>query len=307
MNEKIKHLISIKGLEVNNINEILSLASTYFDRDNKYILSNNKLAGVTCSNLFFENSTRTKSTFELAAQKLGAHVLSLHMASSSSSKGESLLDTVANICAMQTQILVIRHNEEGTPLMLSKHVPEYTHIINAGDGRGEHPTQALLDMYTIKLNKGDISKLSVAVVGDILHSRVARSNLYALKLLGCQDIRVIAPKNLLPFDIDTFNIKVFDSMENGIKDADVIIMLRIQNERMTSGLISSIQDYQRQYGLDSIKIKYAKHNVSVMHPGPINRGIEISNEVADGPHSLILQQVRNGLAVRMAVMEYLLF
>ena len=248
----------------------------------------------------------------MAAQKLGAHILSLNIASSSTAKGESLIDTVNNICAMQTDILVMRHTQSGAPFSLIKLIPDNVHIINAGDGQHEHPTQALLDMYTILKHKccneniEDFANLRVAIVGDILHSRVARSNIFALNTLGCTDIRLIAPNTLLPHDIENLGITAFSNMKQGLADVDIIIMLRLQNERMQSGFIPSRQKYFNEYGLDNIKLGYAKPNAIVMHPGPINRGVEISTEIADGKQSLILKQVHYGIAVRMAVMQTLI-
>ncbi|MFM2344851.1 MAG: Aspartate carbamoyltransferase [Pseudomonadota bacterium] len=305
----LKHLLSIEGLPKQIIWRILKLATNYLDNN---LPSLNTLYGFTVSNLFFENSTRTRSTFELAAQKLGAHVLSLNIATSSTAKGESLLDTVNNICAMQTNLLVMRHAESGAPFSLVNHIPSNVHIINAGDGQHEHPTQALLDMCTILKHKclseniEDFANLRVAIVGDILHSRVARSNIFALSILGCTDIRLISPKTLLPKNVEHLGVTVYNDMKEGLKDVDVVIMLRLQNERMQSGFIPNKQDYFNEYGLDNHKLTYAKPDAIVMHPGPINRGVEIATEVADGKQSLILNQVKYGIAVRMAVMQTLI-
>jgi aspartate carbamoyltransferase catalytic subunit len=320
----LKHLLCIEGLPKNLIQRILLQAHAYVCND---LPSLNVLAGKTVSNIFFENSTRTRSTFELAAQKLGAHLLSLNIAQSSTSKGESLIDTVNNVCAMQTNILVMRHNASGAPFCLLNHIPKNVAIINAGDGQHEHPTQALLDMYTIfkhKLfnaaknikdididdnidcNLNRFCDLRVAIVGDILHSRVARSNIFALSTLGCMDIRLIAPKTLLPNHIEQLGVQVYHDMPTGLDNVDVVIMLRLQNERMQSSFIHSSTDYFQRFGLTQEMLKYAKPNAIVMHPGPINRGIEITSDVADGAQSVILQQVKYGIAVRMAVMQILM-
>ncbi len=305
----LKHLLSIEGLPKQIIWRILKLADNYVSNG---LPSLNSLHGITVSNLFFENSTRTKSAFELAAQKLGAHVISLNIAYSSTAKGESLIDTVNTICAMQTNILVMRHAESGTPFSLINNIPNDIHIINAGDGQHEHPTQALLDMYTILKHKclgeniDDFSNLRVAIVGDILHSRVARSNIFALSTLGCTDIRLISPKTLVPKNIHNLGVTVYHDMKKGLENIDVIIMLRLQNERMQSGFIPSKEQYFKDYGLDKNKLSYAKPDAVVMHPGPMNRGVEITDDIADGKQSLILKQVHYGIAVRMAVMQILI-
>ncbi len=311
----LKHLLCIEHLPKYLIQAILLQAHKYVCDD---MPSLNSLKGKIVSNIFFENSTRTRSTFEVAAQKLGAHLLSLNIAQSSTSKGESLIDTINNICAMQTNILVMRHHVSGAPFCLLEHIPKNIAIINAGDGQHEHPTQALLDMYTIfrhklydidvniDINLNRFCDMRVAIVGDILHSRVARSNIFALSTLGCTDIRLIAPKTLLPHDIEKLGVRNFTDMKLGLSDVDVIIMLRLQNERMQSSFIKSKEDYFQNFGLNNEKLKYAKPNAIVMHPGPINRGVEISSDIADGTQSVILQQVKYGIAVRMAVMHILM-
>jgi len=299
----LKHLLSIQGLPQDILMRILSLANYYIDNNLPTV---EILKGKTVSNLFFENSTRTRSAFELAAQKLGANILSLNIATSSSSKGESLCDTVSTIISMQTDILVMRHFDSGAPFSLLQTVQK-AHIINAGDGQHEHPTQALLDMCTIgRLKNNNFSNLKVAIVGDILHSRVARSDIFALSTLGCCDIRLIAPKSLLPYAIEELGVKVYADMKQGLKDVDVIIMLRLQNERMQSGFIPNLKEYFNLYGLDEDKLSYAKQDVIIMHPGPMNRGVEISDEAADSKFSVILNQVHNGIGVRMATMHTLI-
>jgi aspartate carbamoyltransferase catalytic subunit len=253
--------------------------------------------------MFFEASTRTRTTFELAAKRLSADVLNLNIGVSSTSKGETLLDTLRNIEAMQCDMFVVRHAESGAAEFVARHVQPHIAVLNAGDGRHAHPTQAMLDMFTIRRHKGRFSELSVAIVGDILHSRVARSQIHALNILGTGEVRVIAPKTLLPAHVESLGVKVFHDLHRGLRDADVVIMLRLQRERMQGALLPSEQEYFRQYGLTTKRLAVAKPDVLIMHPGPINRGVEIDSSVADGPHSVILEQVTNGIAVRMAVMS----
>ncbi|MEG2630657.1 MAG: aspartate carbamoyltransferase catalytic subunit, partial [Comamonas sp.] len=253
--------------------------------------------------LFFENSTRTRTTFEIAAKRLSADVFNLDIARSSASKGESLLDTIANLSAMAADIFVVRHGESGAPYLVAQHVAPHVHVVNAGDGRHAHPTQGLLDMYTIRHYKKDFSNLRVAIVGDVLHSRVARSDIHALTTLGAAEVRVVGPRTLVPSDLSLMGVRVFHTLEEGIRDADVIIMLRLQNERMTGALLPSSQEYFKAFGLTAEKLRLAKPDAIVMHPGPINRGVEIDSEVVDGPQAVILSQVSFGIAVRMAVMS----
>jgi aspartate carbamoyltransferase catalytic subunit len=261
------------------------------------------LRGKSVFNLFFENSTRTRTTFEIAAKRLSADVFNLNINVSSAAKGETLLDTIANLSAMQADLFVVRHQASGAPYLIAQHVAPHVHVINAGDGRHAHPTQGLLDMYTIRHFKKDFSNLTVAVVGDILHSRVARSNIHALTTLGVAEVRAVGPLTLLPSGLDQMGVRVFTDMNEGIKGADVIIMLRLQNERMGGALIPSSHEYFKHYGLTQEKLALAKPDCIVMHPGPMNRGVEIDSAVADGPHSVILNQVTFGIAVRMAVMS----
>ena len=261
------------------------------------------LRGRTVVNLFYEDSTRTRISFEAAAKRLSADVFNLNISISSTNKGETLLDTVANLSAMQADMFVVRHASSGAPHLIAKHVAPHISVINAGDGRCAHPTQGLLDMFTIRHYKGGFHNLKVAVVGDVLHSRVARSQIHALTTLGCPEVRVVAPKTLLPRDVESMGVHVHHKMESGIRDCDAIIMLRLQNERMQGSLLPSSGEYYKHWGLTPEKMKLAKPDAIVMHPGPMNRGVEIDSEVADGRHSVILPQVTFGIAVRMAVMS----
>ena len=264
------------------------------------------LRGKTVVNLFFEPSTRTLTTFELAAKRLSADVLKINVNASATSKGESLLDMLRNLEAMYCDMFVVRHAESDAAHFIASHVEPHISVINAGDGSHAHPTQALLDMFTIRQVKGEFAPLTVAIVGDVMHSRVARSQIHALTTLGVSECRVIAPKTLLGNSVNSLGVHVYHDMEEGIKGADVIIMLRLQKERMQSALLPSEHEYFKRYGLTTEKLSFAKPDAIVMHPGPINRGVEIESEVADGPQSVILQQVSNGIAVRMAVMSMLL-
>jgi aspartate carbamoyltransferase catalytic subunit len=261
------------------------------------------LRGKTVFNLFFENSTRTRTTFEIAATRLSADVMNLDIARSSASKGESLLDTIANLAAMAADIFVVRHSESGAPYLIAQHLPPHIHVVNAGDGRHAHPTQGLLDMLTIRHYKKDFSNLTVAIVGDVLHSRVARSDIHALTTLGCAEVRVVGPKTLVPSDMAALGVRVCHSLQEGITGVDVVIMLRLQNERMTGALLPSSHEFFKSYGLTQEKLQWAKPDAIVMHPGPINRGVEIDSAVVDGVQSVILPQVSFGIAVRMAVMS----
>jgi aspartate carbamoyltransferase catalytic subunit len=261
------------------------------------------LRGKSVFNLFFENSTRTRTTFEIAAKRLSADVINLDIAKSSASKGESLLDTIANLSAMHADMFVVRHSESGAPYLIAQHCAPHVHVVNAGDGRHAHPTQGLLDMYTIRHYKQDFTKLTVAIVGDIVHSRVARSDIHALTTLGVPEVRAVGPKTLVPGDLKEMGVRVCHDMAEGIKGADVIIMLRLQNERMSGAMLPSAGEFFKNYGLTQEKLALAKPDAIVMHPGPINRGVEIDSSVADGKQSVILPQVTFGIAVRMAVMS----
>ena len=300
---ELTHLITTEGLSHDILTHILDTAQTFVplaDRDVKKVPL---LRGKSVFNLFFENSTRTRTTFEIAAKRLSADVFNLNINVSSAAKGETLLDTIANLSAMQADLFVVRHQASGAPYLIAQHVAPHVHVINAGDGRHAHPTQGLLDMYTIRHFKKDFANLTVAVVGDILHSRVARSNIHALTTLGVAEVRAVGPLTLLPSGLDQMGVRVFTDMNEGIKGADVIIMLRLQNERMGGALLPSSHEYFKHYGLTQEKLALAKSDCIVMHPGPMNRGVEIDSAVADGPHSVILNQVTFGIAVRMAVMS----
>ena len=299
---KLKHFLTIEGLDKQLLVDILDLAESFIGVNDQRIKKIPLLRGKSIVNLFFENSTRTRTTFELAAKRLSADVLSMSIATSSTSKGESLLDTIRNLEAMYVDMFVVRHGISGAAHFIAQHASKHISVINAGDGQHAHPTQAMLDMFTIRQFKQDFSKLRVAIVGDILHSRVARSNIQALNTLGAAEIRVIAPKTLLPAQVETMGVTVSHSLVDGLKDIDVIIMLRLQKERMTSALLPSESEYFKCFGLTPERLKLAKPDAIVMHPGPINRGVEIDSKVADGPQSVILKQVSNGIAIRMAIM-----
>ncbi|MEN9629206.1 MAG: aspartate carbamoyltransferase PyrB, partial [Pseudomonadota bacterium] len=288
------HLLSIEGLPRAVLTQILDTASTFLSVNDREVKKVPLLRGKSVFNLFFENSTRTRTTFEIAAKRLSADVINLDIAKSSASKGESLLDTIANLSAMHADMFVVRHSESGAPYLIAQHCAPHVHVVNAGDGRHAHPTQGLLDMYTIRHYKRDFTQLSVAVVGDIVHSRVARSDIHALAILGVPDIRAVGPKTLVPGDLREMGVRVCHDMDEGIAGADVIIMLRLQNERMSGALLPSSGEYFQHYGLTEERLAWAKPDAIVMHPGPINRGVEIDSKVADGAHSVILPQVSFG-------------
>ena len=300
---ELTHLITTEGLSRQILTHILDTANTFVPLAQRDVKKVPLLRGKSVFNLFFENSTRTRTTFEIAAARLSADVFNLNINVSSASKGETLLDTIANLAAMQADIFVVRHEASGAPFLIARHVAPHIHVVNAGDGRHAHPTQALLDMYTIRHFKKDFTNLRVAVVGDILHSRVARSNIHALTTLGVPEVRAIAPLTLLPSGLEQMGVRVFSDTREGLKDVDVIIMLRLQNERMRGALLPSAHEYFKHYGLTQEKLALAKSDAIVMHPGPMNRGVEIDSAVADGPHAVILDQVNFGIAVRMAVMS----
>ena len=300
---RLRHLLSIEGLKRQQIVEILDTADSFVTATGQAVKKVPLLRGKTVVNLFFEPSTRTLTTFELAAKRLSADVLKININASATTKGESLLDMLRNLESMHCDMFVVRHAESGAAHFIASHVAPHISVLNAGDGRHAHPTQALLDMYTIRQAKGDFAPLCVAIVGDITHSRVARSQIQALTTLGVSELRVVAPKTLVPPQVETLGVHAFHDLEQGISGADVVIMLRLQKERMLSALLPSEQEYYQRYGLTLEKLKAAKADAIVMHPGPINRGVEISSDVADGPQSVILQQVSNGIAVRMAVMS----
>lgn len=300
---KLKHFLTIEGLDKALLTEILDTAESFAGMSEHQVKKVPLLRGKTIVNLFFENSTRTRTTFELAATRLSADVLSMNIATSATSKGESLLDTIHNLEAMHVDMFVVRHALSGAAHFIAQHTAPHISVINAGDGQHAHPTQAMLDMFTIRQHKKQFEGLKVAIVGDILHSRVARSQILALNTLGVAEVRVIAPKTLLPAQVKTMGVIPLHDMDEGLDDVDVVIMLRLQKERMNSAFLPSESEFFRCFGLTEAKLKRAKVDAIVMHPGPINRGVEIASSVADGPQSVILQQVSNGVAVRMAIMS----
>ncbi len=297
------HLLSTEGLPRDILLQILDTADNFVSMNDREVKKVPLLRGKSIFNLFFENSTRTRTTFEIAAKRLSADVINLDIARSSARKGESLLDTITNLSAMAADVFVVRHGESGAPYLIAQHVAPHVHVINAGDGRHAHPTQGLLDMYTIRHYKKDFSNLTVAIVGDVLHSRVARSDIHALTTLGAAEVRVVGPRTLVPADMAPMGVRVCHTLQEGIRDADVVVMLRLQNERMSGALLPSRQEYFKHFGLSPEKLRWAKPDAIVMHPGPINRGVEIDSAVVDGRQSVILPQVTFGIAVRMAVMS----
>jgi len=301
-NGELHHLLSIEGLPKAILERIITTADSFINVAEREVKSVPLLRGRSVFNLFFENSTRTRTTFEIAARRLSADVFNLDITRSSTAKGESLLDTINNLTAMQADMFIVRHATSGAPYLIAQHVAPHVHVINAGDGRHAHPTQGLLDMMTIRHYKRDFTNLTVAIVGDIQHSRVARSDIHALTTLGVPEVRAVGPLTLLPTGLQEMGVRVCTRLDEGIRDADVIIMLRLQNERMKGALLPSAQEYFRNYGLTPEKLALARPDAIVMHPGPMNRGVEIDSRVADGGQSVILPQVTFGIAVRMAVM-----
>jgi aspartate carbamoyltransferase catalytic subunit len=304
-NGELQHLLTIEGLPREMLLHVLDTAESFLGVTEREVKKLPLLRGKSIFNLFFENSTRTRTTFEIAAKRLSADVINLNINTSSTNKGETLLDTVDNLSAMHADMFVVRHAESGAAHMIAQHVASHLHVINAGDGRHAHPTQGLLDAYTIRHYKKDFDGLAVAIVGDVLHSRVARSLVQALTTLGTRDLRIIGPQTLLPTCAEQLGVRPFNDMRAGLRDVDVIVMLRLQNERMRGPLLPSAQEYFKQYGLTPEKLRLAKPDAIVMHPGPMNRGVEIDSAVADGTQAVILPQVTFGIAVRMAVMSIL--
>lgn len=300
---RLKHFLTVEGLSNQLLTEILDVSESFTTVTSQSVKKVPILRGKTIFNLFFEPSTRTRISFELAAKRLSADVMNMNISTSSTTKGESLLDTLKNLEAMHADMFIVRHQDSGAAQLIARHVAPHISVMNAGDGRHAHPTQAMLDMFTIRQAKGDFSKLRVAIVGDIRHSRVARSQIHALNILNTAEVRVIAPKTLLPRFVEKLGVKVFHSLKQGLKDIDVVIALRLQKERMSGALLPSENEYYRLYGLTSESLAYAKPDAILMHPGPANRGVEISSDIADGPQSVILRQVSNGVAVRMALMS----
>lgn len=299
----LKHFLSVENLPKSLLLEILDNAERFAPLGERAVKTVPLLRGKTVVNLFFEPSTRTRTTFELAAKRLSADVMSLNIEASATKKGESLSDTLKTLEAMQCDMFVVRHQNSGAAEFIASQVAPHISVINAGDGRHAHPTQAMLDVFTIRRHKPDFSKLKIAIVGDIEHSRVARSEITALRTLGVPDVRLVGPKTLIPKHTEKLGVSVHHHMEEGIADVDVVMMLRLQQERMKSALLPSAQEFFHSYGLTQKRLKLAAKDAIVMHPGPINRGVEIDSEVADGKRSVILQQVAHGIAVRMAVMS----
>jgi aspartate carbamoyltransferase catalytic subunit len=302
---KLKHLLSIEGLPKKVLLQILDTAESFVSVAERDVKKVPLLRGKTVCNIFFENSTRTRTTFEIAAKRLSADVINLNVNTSSQSKGEAILDTINNLIAMHTDMFVVRHNQSGAAHLIAQHVPDNISVVNAGDGRHSHPTQGLLDVFTIRKYKPDMHNLRIAIVGDVLHSRVARSEIHALTTLGVPEIRVIAPKTLIPNEVEKMGVHVFHDMKAGLKDVDVVMMLRLQNERMSGAMLPSSQEFFKTFGLTPEKLAFAKPDAIVMHPGPMNRGVEIDSRVADGNQAVILPQVTYGIAIRMAVMAIL--
>ncbi len=305
-NGALTHLLSLEGLPADVITSILDTADPFVSIAEREVKKVPLLRGKAVFNLFFENSTRTRTTFEIAAKRLSADVINLNIGASSTSKGETLLDTVDNLVAMDADIFVVRHAESGAPFLIAQHLNahgrSHVHVVNAGDGRHAHPTQGLLDLYTIRHYKKSFHNLVVAIVGDVLHSRVARSLIHGLTTLGTPEVRVIGPATLLPAQVGAMGVRVFNDMREGLRGVDAVVMLRLQSERMKGALLPSAGEYFKHYGLTQEKLLLAKPDVIVMHPGPMNRGVEIDSAVADGERSVILPQVTFGIAVRMAVM-----
>jgi len=308
-NGELAHLLSIDGLPRSILTQILDTASSFLEVSDRDVKKVPLLRGKSVFNLFFENSTRTRTTFEIAAKRLSADVINLDVARSSTAKGETLLDTIDNLVAMHADMFVVRHASSGAPYLIVEHLHRLgrsdVHVVNAGDGRHAHPTQGLLDMFTIRHYKKDFANLTVAIVGDILHSRVARSDIHALTTLGAAEVRAVGPQTLLPTAIEKMGVRVCNDLKESLAGCDVVIMLRLQNERMNGALLPSAREYFKCYGLTPDMLALAKPDAIVMHPGPMNRGVEIASEVADGAQAVILPQVTFGIAVRMAVMSIL--
>jgi aspartate carbamoyltransferase catalytic subunit len=306
---RLVHLLTLEGLPAEVIVRILDAAVPFASISERDVKKVPLLRGRSVFNLFFENSTRTRTTFEIAAKRLSADVINLNIGASSTSKGETLLDTVDNLTAMNADMFVVRHAESGAPHLIAAHLNRtgrsHVHVVNAGDGRHAHPTQGLLDLFTIRHYKHDFRRLTVAIVGDVLHSRVARSLIHGLTTLGTPEVRVVGPKTLLPTAVQAMGVQVHHDMRSGIAGCDVVVMLRLQNERMKGALLPSAGEFFKHYGLTPGKLALAKPDAIVMHPGPMNRGVEIDSAVADGARSVILPQVTFGIAVRMAVMSML--
>jgi aspartate carbamoyltransferase catalytic subunit len=303
-NGRLRHFLTIEGLGRQTLVDILNATESFAGVSDRTVKKVPVLRGKVICNLFFESSTRTRTTFELAAKRLSADVVNFNISTSAAaSKGETLLDTLRNLEAMHVDMFVVRHADSGAAHFIARHAAPGISVINAGDGRHAHPTQAMLDMFTIRRHKGELAPLKIAIVGDILHSRVARSQIHALNILGVSELRVIGPRTLIPTAIQSLGAHVYHDLDEGIRDVDVVIMLRLQKERMLGALLPSEHEYFQLYGLTERRLAAAKPDVIVMHPGPINRGVEMDSAVADGPCSVILEQVSYGIATRMAVMS----
>jgi aspartate carbamoyltransferase catalytic subunit len=304
---ELTHLLTLEGLPSEVIRQILDTAVPFASISEREVKKVPLLRGRAVFNLFFENSTRTRTTFEIAAKRLSADVINLNIGASSTSKGETLLDTIDNLVAMNADMFVVRHSQSGAPYLIAEHLNRsgrsHVHVVNAGDGRHAHPTQGLLDLFTIRHYKRDFRNLIVAIVGDVLHSRVARSLIHGLTTMGTPEVRAIGPQTLLPTALPSLGVRVCHDMREGLRDCDVVVMLRLQNERMRGALLPSTGEFFKHYGLTMDKLAAAKPDAIVMHPGPMNRGVEIDSAVADGERSVILPQVTFGIAVRMAVLS----
>ncbi len=300
---RLRHFLSVEGLPASLLEEILDTAQSFHVASDQAARKVPLLRGKTIVNLFFEASTRTRTTFELAAKRLSADVLNLDLATAATTKGESLLDTLRNLESMRCDMFVVRHHQSGAAHFIARHVAERVSVINAGDGRHAHPTQAMLDMFTLRRRFPDFGAITVVIVGDILHSRVARSEIQALRTLGVGEIRVVAPRTLLPREAASLGVVPMRSMEEGLKGAQAVILLRLQKERMHGSFVPNETEYYRLYGLTRARVGLLADDGVVMHPGPVNRGVEADSAVVDGPRSTILEQVRNGVAVRMAILS----
>lgn len=300
---RLKHFLTTEGLSREILTEILDTAESFSAIAAKPVKKIPLLRGKTVINLFFENSTRTRTTFELAAKRLSADVININISTSATSKGESLLDTLRNLEAMYCDMFVVRHADSGAAHFIAQKVAPHISVLNAGDGWHGHPTQAMLDAFTIRQAKGRFEGLKVAIVGDIKHSRVARSNIHALLALGVDEVRCIAPKTLIPCGIEQLGVTVFHNLREGLRDVDVVMALRLQRERMQGMMLPGPEEFYHLFGLKEAHLSVAKPDVIILHPGPINRGVEVDSALVDGPRSKVLQQVTNGVAVRMAVMS----
>jgi len=302
----LQHFLTLDGLDKNTLVSILDAAENFTSVGDRIVKNVPLLRGKTVANLFFENSTRTRTAFELAAKRLSADLLNVDLVTSSTNKGESLLDTLRVLESLQCDMFIVRHRDSGAADFIARHVKPTINVVNGGDGQASHPTQGLLDMFTIRRHKGEFEPLCVVIIGDIRHSRVARSGIAALNTLGTGEIRVVGPKTLMPTDVEAMGVRWFSDINNALAGADVVMGLRLQNERMSGVTIPSSREFYKTYGLTKDRLALAKPDAIVMHPGPTNRGVEIVAEVADGPQSVILDQVTYGIAVRMAVMSIIM-